>query len=450
MQQLTQRLRASTTLKVFSIGVLILVLLIPMSMIESVIYERQSMGHVAERNIQQTWGMQQLVAGPVLVIPYKVYWTDADGDERSRDKILYRLPKTLDIDADVRTERRYRGKHVVPVYTSTVTLAGALPSIEQLGLTPEHIVWEEAYVAIGISDGRAIAETPSMRINGNDVAFVPGGQRIDYLPPQIIAPLSSVADAIKTDQDIAFSIELHVKGSEMLRFLPFGDTTTVRMTADWDSPSFVGNYLPIERDISESGFTAEWKVSSIGRPLPAEWGERSDPTRNAEQSAFGVTLYTPISIYRLTERAAKYGVLFIGLTFVAYFMFEITGGLRLHPLQYLMVGMANALFYLLLISFAEHIGFGIAYLLSVIASSALIVGYSQAVLGTGRRSMVMGGILLLLYSFLYMTLKAEDYALLAGSIGLWLTLALVMYLTRRIDWYGRGTTDGAENNSVSS
>jgi len=152
-------------------------------------------------------------------------------------------------------------------------------------------------------------------------------------------------------------------------------------------------------------------------------------------SAFGVDLYMPISVYRLTLRAAKYGILFIGLTFVGYFMFEIMAGLRLHPLQYLMIGLANVLFYLLLVSFAEHLGFGFAYVLSALASSGLVVGYSRSVLGDRGRAMVIAVILAVLYSFLYMTLKAENYALLAGSIGLWATLALIMYLTRRIDWY---------------
>ncbi len=441
MQQFTQRLRASTSIKVFGIGFLILVLLIPMSMIKSVIYERQSMGRIATQDIQQTWGNQQLITGPILVVPYDIVWNDDDGERHIRSSRVFQLPQVFNIDANVQTEERARGKHVVPVYTTSMTFTGTLPGASELARDGHTMRWSDAYIAVGVSDGRAIAATPSITVSGHTLRFKPGGQNIAHLPPQIIAPISDFADAIADDASLTFSMELQVKGSELLRFLPIGDTTRVRMTSDWHSPSFIGSYLPETREVSDTGFTAEWTISSIGRSLPARWRDGTSSAKSAEQSAFGVSLYLPISIYRLTERAAKYGVLFIGLTFVAYFMFEVTGGLRLHPLQYLMVGMANALFYLLLVSFAEHLGFGVSYILSARASSGLIVGYSMAVLRTRGRSLVMLGILLLLYGFLYMTLQAEDYALLAGSLGLWVTLALVMYVTRRIDWYGNDTDD---------
>ena len=245
----------------------------------------------------------------------------------------------------------------------------------------------------------------------------------------------ATADELRQTQ--VFTLTLNIKGSETLKFLPLGDTTRASMRSSWPSPSFSGSYLPHTRQISDAGFEADWRVSSIGRPMPSHWSKSAPAADVSYSSAFGVDLYMPVSIYRLTVRAAKFGILFVGLTFVAYFMFEVIAKLRLHPLQYLMVGLANVVFYLLLLSFAEHMAFGLAYLISAAASSGLIVGYSRAVLGERQRALLVGAILALLYGFLYLTLSAENFALLAGAIGLWVALALIMYLTRRIDWHDK-------------
>ncbi|MEQ9561562.1 MAG: cell envelope integrity protein CreD, partial [Woeseiaceae bacterium] len=271
-------------------------------------------------------------------------------------------------------------------------------------------------------------------LNGKTLAFVPGGHLVGGLPPQIQAPLREILKPDST-AELAFDTVLNIKGSESLSFLPLGDTTRASIKSTWPSPSFSGSYLPHTREISDDGFRADWQVSSIGRSLPSHWSKASGAAHSTESAMFGVDLYMPISIYRLTLRAVTYGVLFVVLTFVSYFMFEVIAGLRLHPLQYLMVGMANVIFFLLLISLAEHIGFGWSYIASALASSGLVVGYSYAVLGQRRRAMIVGTVLFVLYCFLYMTLKAETYALLAGSIGLWAALAVIMYMTRRIDWY---------------
>ena len=209
------------------------------------------------------------------------------------------------------------------------------------------------------------------------------------------------------------------------------------MTSNWPSPSFLGNHLPRTREISDSGFTAAWQIASLGRELPSQWTDRSPPSSSAHNAAFGVSFYMPVSLYQLTLRATKYAILFIGLSFVAYFLFEVLCSLRLHPLQYLLVGFANAMFYLLLLSLAEHVGFGWAYFASAAASVGLVAGYSAAILGGRRRGLVIAAVLAALYAFLYMTLKAETYALLAGAAGLWISLAAVMYMTRRIDWYAQ-------------
>lgn len=438
MQAILSRLRQSASVKVLTIGFLVLVLLIPLGMIKGTIGDRNSTSLIAKQDIQRTWGNSQLIAGPVLVVPYDVVHINDRFERIINQSQLYFLPRNLDIESVIDSEVLYRGIHKVPVYSALTTLSGTIdwPSADVLGIDAASIHWADASIAVGVSDARAIAESPDLVVNGQTIPFVPGGQQIVGFPPLILAPIGSlVGDDFP--ENLAFSIELRIKGSEALRFLPLGDTTTAIMRSEWPSPSFTGSYLPDTRDVNDDGFTASWKISSIGRALPSNWAARSRSADLASDSAFGVDLYMPISVYRLTLRATSYGILFVGLTFVVYFLFETVAGLRLHPLQYLMVGLANVLFYLLLVSFAEHIGFGLAYLLSSASSSALTVGYSLSVLGGRARGMIMAAILIVLYSFLYLTLNAETYALLAGSLGLWATLAMIMYLTRRIDWYSK-------------
>lgn len=207
------------------------------------------------------------------------------------------------------------------------------------------------------------------------------------------------------------------------------------MSANWGAPSFIGRQLPAIREIHDDGFEASWHSTRIGRKLPVVWTTAQDPQAFAAQSAFGARFIQTVGLYQLIERSTKYAVLIVGLTFVTYFLMEVVASLKLHPLQYLLVGLANTLFFLLLLSLSEHIGFDVAYLLSAAASTSLIAGYSAAILLRGIRVIAVVAVLAALYAFLYMTLKAESFALLAGSIGLWIALAAIMYLTRRINWY---------------
>ena len=239
---------------------------------------------------------------------------------------------------------------------------------------------------------------------------------------------------------LEFDISVSINGTSELRFLPLAESSQIKASSNWPSPSFSGRRLPTKRDIREDGFNAEWQTSSLGRNLPGQWIDKHE-TNDVSGDALGVKFMQPIGLYQLMLRAMKYAVMFVGLTFVTYFLLETIGNLRLHPMQYLLVGLANSLFYLLLLSLAEHIGFGIAYLMSAVASASLISAYSVTILATRGRVVSMSAVLLGLYTFLYLTLQAESLALLAGSIGLWVILAAVMYLTRRIDWYASGVSN---------
>lgn len=440
MQNAIQGLKRSVSIKAAVIGGLVLVLLIPVSMINGVVHDRQSVHQQARWDIMRAWGQPQLVAGPVLIVPYTLRHVDSRGNEFIEERQLYVLPETLSIETDVRPEVRYRGLHKVPIYSTLISMQGrfAAPDTDHLGIGTATLKWDKASIALTVTDARAISEAPSISMNGGTTRFESGGQALfQDTAPAIVAPAGSLLATANSGDALRFETTLSLNGSDSLQYVPLGDTTDVRMSSDWPSPSFLGNYLPRTREISDDGFSAAWQIASLGRALPSQWTDRDAQSPSAHSTAFGVSFYMPVSLYQLTLRATKYAVLFIGLSFVAYFLFEILAGLRLHPLQYLLVGFANAMFYLLLLSLAEHIGFGLAYFASALASAGLITGYSTAILGSRRRAFVIAAVLAALYAFLYMTLKAENYALLAGAAGLWVALAAVMYMTRRIDWYAQ-------------
>lgn len=433
-------LRESSSMKVTVIGFLVLVLLIPLAMIREVINDRLVNSQHSSREIMRAWGQRQTIGGPILVLPYKLEQITRHGERLNRDGEAYFLPRDLSIDAELVPEIRYRGIHEVPVYTARTRIYGsfAIPDISNLGIDDARIDLERAYLALSITDARPIKNAPEVELNGKRSRFESGSSPVSGIAPQITAPVGKILSASASGTDFAFAIDLDISGTDRFKVLPFGDKTSVTIRSGWSSPSFVGGYLPESREIDKHGFTASWRVSSLGRTYPSRWTSSDAGLASSEASAFGVELFVPIGIYQLTTRATKYAILFVGLTFVAYFMFEVISGLRLHTLQYLLVGLANTLFYLLLLSLAEHAGFGVAYLTSALASAGLISGYSLAVLGTRKRAALMMLILGILYGVLYLTLRAESYAMLAGSVGLWITLGVIMYLTRKIDWFAQG------------
>jgi inner membrane protein len=272
---------------------------------------------------------------------------------------------------------------------------------------------------------------------GRPQQFVPGVVRVGLFPVGVQAPSPITSEGTEA---LPFEMELSLRGTGELRFIPAGNETSVRLTSTWPHPSFVGSPRPEPHQESDAGFQASWRVPYFGRGFPTSWtkGDTQDEDRlkaQAAASAFGVGLIQPVDIYRQTERAVKYAALFIVLTFVIAFIWEITGGVLVHPIQYLFVGFTMCVFYLLLLSLAEHSGFDIAYAAAAAATVGLLAWYWRWVLGGGRPGLLMGAELTVLYGYLYLLLRLEDYALLAGSVGLFIMLALVMFLTRRVNWY---------------
>ncbi len=435
MTELVVWFRESVTGKLLFIGLLVIVLLIPLGMIESQIAERGRRADEAAREVANSWGGYQTIGGPILVFaretarPPSLLANESEGE-------LYALPSRLTVDVVAESQALTRGIYEIPIYTASVRMSGSLaaPAGFDGSSSPR---WDDALLSVPVSDPRSIREPVTITVGDTTAEFAAGGERVAGLGPQLVVPMSELGiEAL--DGEIEFEMAFRIGGTAKLMFLPFGDSTTVTLQADWPSPSFGGGYLPDTRSVSSSGFDASWSVLSLGRGYPSVWS-RSDLAelaiaRRIWASAFGVDLIVPIGVHQASLRAVKYAVLFLSLTFLAFFMFELFTPIRLHAVQYLLVGLANSLFYLLLIAFAEHAGFIVAYVVSAVPSISLIGGYSAAVLGSNRRALPVVALLTLIYGYLFLVLRLEDYALVSGSIGLFFVLACGMYATRRIDW----------------
>ena len=290
--------------------------------------------------------------------------------------------------------------------------------------------WSEATVALGISDLRSIKEQVSMRIGDRTVSFEPGLDNSDVMGNGLRAALP--LDSMLRARSLTFSVELRINGSSSFSFCPVGKVTKVDCASTWADPSFNGAFLPDTSNVSAAGFTADWSVLHLNRPYPQEFlGSKLDVV---EQSAFGVYLIQPVDEYQKNTRASKYGLMLIVMVFLVFFFVEVLQKLRIHPIQYLLVGFALCLFYTLLIALSEHVGFAAAYIISAVAVLGLVVFYSASVFKVQRATRLLGLIMLLVFGFMFALINEEDYALLFGSIGLFIVLAIVMGVSRRIDW----------------
>jgi inner membrane protein len=422
---------ASVTGKALFIGALVLMLLVPLGMIERLIAERGQRYDAASSAVASTLG-SETVGGPILVVPFRLV---SSSDPAATDE-LYLLPEELDISSDSQTQPVMRGIYRIPTYEAHVRISGRFADASTSTRNGEReLLWDQAVIALPLSDFRSLREPVHFTAGGASPVLQRGGMRVPGFGQQLVARYADLGVGALTTP-LEFSIDVKVGGSNWLGFLPLGSVTRVTMTSDWPSPSFRGAYLPEHRDVNDAGFSATWTVLDVGRAFPPRW-KGSDPVGavSGDSSEFGAALIDPVGVHEATLRAAKYGVLLIGLCFAVYFAFELLASLRLHALHYLLIGMANCVFYLLLLALAEQIGFGFAYLASATASAALITLYSVSVLRSVRRALPVGALLTALYCYLYVTLRAEDYALLLGALGTFGTLAGVMFFTRHVDWH---------------
>ena len=415
---------------------LMLGLTVPLVMIYAVVWERTSRRDAAAAAIGREWGSSQTIGGPVLTIPFRHSWQDQKSVIHEQSERLFVLPEALDIEGIIEPEFRRRGIFDVVVYTARLKVSGRFPRVDfsTVRPNPTTIDWNNATLDIGISDPRGIAKRIDLNVNGRQVQARPGVTSNGLFSSGVRAN----ADGLSAESGtVSFSFELDVKGTAHIQFLPGGDETTVRLASNWPHPSFFG--APHDTTIDDSGFKAAWRVPYFGRGFSAKWtGAESKPEQRQNQalaSALGVTLIQPVDIYVQTERAVKYAALFIVLTFVIAFLWEVSGRVLVHPIQYAFIGFAMCTFYLLLLSLSEHIGFDRAYAAAAASTIGLVTWYWSWIVRGVAHGTLMGGALVTLYGLLFLLLRLEDYALLAGSVGLFVILALLMFFTRKVNWY---------------
>ncbi|GAA4375748.1 cell envelope integrity protein CreD [Hymenobacter koreensis] len=471
-ERLNTWLRQSITIKMVSIGILILLLLIPVSMVENLIQERAQTRDEATAEVSAKWGGAQQVTGPVLVVPYR----RMERDEKNRllETTAYAcfLPDTLNVNGTLAPEKRRRGIYDVVVYSSKLQVRGSFntASLADWDLSPADIRWQEAFVAVGLSDMKGIRSGLNLQWDGAAFPFEPGVVSPEALPVSSAPNATSAADGLPPSEgrrgyypvettaaaaggateamsarvplaDAAalqarhrFAFTLDLNGSSALFFAPLGRETRVHLSAPWPDPSFAGAFLPRTRSVSAAGFSADWKVLHLNRNYPQRW-RSPDMRPQIDGSAFGTRLIVPVDEYQKNMRAAKYALLTITLTFLIFFFVEVLNRRRIHPFQYILVGLALIIFYTLLLAFSEHMAFNVAYLLAGTTIIGLVTAYAASIFRNRLLTLVTAGVLIVVYGFVFVVLQLQDYALLIGSLGLLGVLATVMYLSRRIRWY---------------
>lgn len=439
-------------------GVLILLILLSLRMVGNIVQERMSHRDEAVQSIWKSYAGPQTLTGPVVVVPYKEVTSVPDKTDlgqptrtvlRAEARQLLVFPNTLQVRGTIVSSERYRGIHKVLVYEVQSHWEGtiALPDLSDLVKSDGHVRFEvgQPFVALGISDIRGLMGKPVLELDGKRLVLEQGTQ-LASLPQGLHAPLAlPTRDATAAAQNVTsrgeesarvvpFKLSLPLLGAQSLAFTPVADQNDVSLESAWPHPSFDGDFLPRDRTVSAQGFQGNWSVTSYNTKargqLAAGDGQRLD--------AISVNLIEPVNIYLQAERAVKYGALFVLLTFAGFFMFELVKRLRIHPIQYFLVGLALALFFLLLLSLSEHISFALAYLAASASCIGLLGFYLSFVLQSWKRGLSFATLLTVLYGALYGLLKSEDNALVMGAVLLFAILGAIMVVTRRIDWYAAG------------
>lgn len=449
--------KSKILIKAVIIGGISIVLLIPTFFVKDLIEERERRQKDAIEEVSSKWAGMQNLAGPIIVLPYNENSIDPEGKKHTTKHQAYFLPDVLTIHSNVFPQERSRGIYKVMLYTSESDITGRFDKInlDALKIGAENILWNEATIRFNISDSKGLNDEIQLKLNDSVLVLTP-----QSLEEGLTAPIN--LNSPEDLKNIRFSTKINLNGSEKMLFSPLGKITTVNVNSAYPHPSFTGNVLPQQSSVKDSGFTATWKSMSHKRTFPQQWKDQSysvaipqtivkynnrpvDVVSTTEKhspssvhqigaASFGVDLFIPVNGYQKTLRSIKYAILCIMLTFCAFFLIETINKKAVHPFQYGLVGLALILFYTLLLSFSEYIGFNPAYIVASVCTIGLIGWFVRGVLDSGRLSILLSMILVLLYSYVFTILQLQDYALLLGSIGLFITLAIVMYFSRKLQW----------------
>jgi inner membrane protein len=429
-------LKTNIYFKIGAIIVITLLLLIPTAMIKTMIHERESTQFDAIREVSSKWSEEQTITGPFISIPFFKYVKEFSPKD-STEKIvkikdyIHILPTRLNISGNIKPEKRHRGIFDIIVYNSNINITGAFSdlNLSSLDIPSRNILFDKAEFIVGISDLRGIEKQVDLTWNRRKASFNPGVSSNDVVRSGINAALQiNPEDSAKNH----FELNIDLKGSQLLYFTPMGKTTDINISSDWPDPSFNGAFLPDERNVGPKGFTANWNVLHLNRNYPQMWtGNRY----SVHGSEFGVDLLVPVDNYQKSYRSIRYAILFISFTFLGFFFIEVLNKIFIHPIQYILVGFALVVFFTLLLSISEHLNFNLAFIISALSTLLLISGYVRAILKSGKLTIVLSGILTILYAFIFVIIQLQELALLIGSIGVFVILGLVMYFSRKIDWY---------------
>ncbi len=431
--------KTSISARMLIVGFILVILLIPLSFVKDLIRERGYRQTEVIQEINQKWGNQVTLYGPIIKIPYKTYKEEKVFDPNSKTYIktledvfhdAYFFPENLDINAQIDTESLERGIYESVVYTSDIHLRGNFQGFDFSAeeIPEQDIFWNKATVLMKTSNLKGIRNEISIQLDTSQVNLKP------LFDDQAMSTLSSnFLKNIKNDTELAFSMDIKINGSERLQFIPVGRETLVNMKSDWHSPSFNGNFLPDDKTkkISKNGFEANWKVLETNRQFGQQFFDRL-PSLSA--FSFGTNLIIPVDDYQKTERTSKYGLMIIGLTLLVFLLIQIISKIDIHPFQYLMIGLALVMFYTLLISISEHQNYLKAYLIAGSAVIGLITIYSRTILKNIKFPLLIFSSMTALYAFIFVIIQLENYALLVGSIGLFVILAIIMFASKKIDW----------------
>lgn len=466
---LFEKVSNSTVLKLFVIFFLSLILLIPLSLISDLIEERKNREQEVSAGIALNWGKDQVISCPVLAIPYReTIPLSAEKTQKSslreETKWIFVLPKTSNIATDITPQHLSRGIYTSVVYNSNMTLEGSFDkiSLEKLEIPKEDIDWKGSKLIFGIQDFKGLGKRPSLHWDGEELTFDPDFNNLKLFNQNLVCAIP--LDPQKTEN--LFKIKLNLKGSKSLNFLPLGDQTNIQAKGNWANPSFTGAFLPSKRNTETSDFSASWEIPSFNRKLPQQWtGDAcpiyqfdtslentgdSNEQRTAQSAASAaaavnslldntdmitINFLPDINNYQKTTRVAKYGILVIILTFTSLLFTEVIKKKRIHIIQYILIGAAMVLFYTLLLALSEHIGFNLAYLTASAATVMLIGSFIKSITKDQRSTLLLSSILGIFYLFIYILMQLRDYSLIAGTIGIFIILAILMRVSTKINWY---------------
>lgn len=451
------RVARSPGFKFFLIAFLILLLLVPLLIVAGLVSEREGRSREVERDVARTWGGAQTLTGPFVVVPYAVRLESKEGDKiitQMQERRAIFLPEDLAFSGHGASKVLNRSIFDVNVYTATLKVEGRFGALDMSEVDPNAVSvrWHDATLVLALSDVAGLKEAATVTLNGGEaVPFAPSlGVPGTYMSG-MNAKLAGAPSVVQGDAPLkpfTFAADLVFTGSSSLRVAPAARETRVDLVSDWAHPSFTGAFLPVERSVSGTGFTAKWRVPHLARSVPNAWMLSDGGFDRFSAHLFGVNFYQPLDFYDLVTRALKYGILFLAAGFMGVFVLELLSQRRVHAVQYFLVGLAMVFFYVLLLSLSEHIGFTPAYVVASAATGGMLSLYVSKALASARSGLIMAGLFALLYGFLYLILRLEDYALLAGATLGFVALTAVMFATLKVDWSGLGTPPASGRGSA--